>query len=50
MRCGPGGTSGIDNVPESLAVRYQWFLPWRYFGIGKKGDGEGGSGEGKNAA
>lgn len=35
MRCGPGGTHGIDNVPEKLAERYQWFLPWRYWQIGK---------------
>ncbi|MDR7032749.1 membrane protein insertion efficiency factor YidD [Mesorhizobium sp. BE184] len=35
MRCGPGGTHGIDNVPERLEGRYRWFLPWRYWGIGK---------------
>ncbi|WP_442583757.1 membrane protein insertion efficiency factor YidD [Mesorhizobium sp. ASY16-5R] len=39
-RCGPGGTSGIDNVPERLAAFYRWFMPWRYWAIGKKrGDG-----------
>ena len=31
MRCGPGGTHGIDNVPEQLSGRYHWFTPWRYF-------------------
>ena len=36
MRCGPGGTHGIDRVPEVLDARYKWFLPWRYWRIGKK--------------
>ena len=35
MRCGPGGTHGIDRVPETLAPRFRWF-PWRYWGIGRK--------------
>jgi uncharacterized protein len=30
MRCGPGGTHGIDNVPEALSTRLKWYLPWRY--------------------
>ena len=30
-RCGPGGTSGFDPVPESLEPRYRWWTPWRYF-------------------
>lgn len=30
-RCGPGGTSGFDPVPERLAPRYHWWMPWRYF-------------------
>lgn len=34
-RCGPGGTNGIDNVPERLEPRYRWFAPWRYWRIGK---------------
>lgn len=29
-RCGPGGTCGIDNVPERLSARGRWYLPWRY--------------------
>ena len=35
-RCGPGGTCGIDNVPERLLPRYVWFLPWRYREIGAR--------------
>jgi uncharacterized protein len=30
MRCGPGGTHGIDNVPESLAPGLKWYAPWRF--------------------
>ncbi len=36
MRCGPGGTHGIDNVPERLEPRYRWYTPWRYWRIGHK--------------
>lgn len=36
LRCGPGGTHGIDRVPDVLADRYVWFAPWRYWRIGKK--------------
>ena len=36
MRCGPGGTHGIDNVPERLEPRYVWFTPWRFWQVGKK--------------
>ena len=36
MRCGPGGTRGIDPVPEALAGDQHWFTPWRYWSIGKK--------------
>jgi putative membrane protein insertion efficiency factor len=35
-RCGPGGTHGIDNVPETLAAPYKWYLPWRYRRVGRK--------------
>lgn len=38
MRCGPGGTSGIDRVPQALQDRYRWFMPWRYWQIGRKND------------
>jgi uncharacterized protein len=30
-RCGPGGTSGFDPVPELLGARLHWWTPWRYF-------------------
>jgi putative membrane protein insertion efficiency factor len=30
-RCGPGGTSGFDPVPDELGQRYHWWTPWRYF-------------------
>lgn len=36
MRCGPGGTHGIDNVPERLDERHRWYMPWRYWRIGKR--------------
>ena len=36
VRCGPGGTHGLDPVPERLGRRYVWFMPWRYWGIGRK--------------
>ena len=41
LRCGPFGTHGIDRVPEALAGHYVWFMPWRYWRIGRKrGDPE----------
>ncbi|MBS3649647.1 membrane protein insertion efficiency factor YidD [Pseudaminobacter sp. 19-2017] len=36
MRCGPGGTHGIDNVPEQLSERHHWFTPWRYLCLEKR--------------
>lgn len=30
-RCGPGGTSDFDPVPERLEQRCHWWTPWRYF-------------------
>lgn len=36
LRCGPFGTHGIDRVPETLAARYVWFMPWRYWHIGRR--------------
>ena len=30
LRCQPFGTSGIDNVPATLAPGARWYLPWRY--------------------
>lgn len=38
-RCGPGGTHGIDNVPEALEPRHVWWAPWRYWGIGRRAAG-----------
>ncbi|MGB6118294.1 MAG: membrane protein insertion efficiency factor YidD [Mesorhizobium sp.] len=35
MRCGPWGTHGIDNVPETLRPRFVWYLPWRYWSLSK---------------
>jgi putative membrane protein insertion efficiency factor len=32
-RCGPGGTSGLDPVPETLPERNTWYRVWRYFRI-----------------
>jgi uncharacterized protein len=29
-RCGPGGTSGLDFVPEALPPQGAWYKPWRY--------------------
>ncbi|MCV3243559.1 membrane protein insertion efficiency factor YidD [Mesorhizobium sp. ZC-5] len=36
MRCGPGGTHGIDNVPERLGAPYAWYAPWRYWRVSAK--------------
>ncbi len=30
QRCGPGGASGYDPVPETLPDNARWYLPWRY--------------------
>ena len=30
-RCGPGGTWGIDPVPDTLAPTMRWFQPWSYW-------------------
>jgi uncharacterized protein len=35
MRCGPGGTHGIDNVPESLDARLKWYAPWRFWHLSR---------------
>jgi putative component of membrane protein insertase Oxa1/YidC/SpoIIIJ protein YidD len=35
-RCGPGGTSGFDPVPEKLERRFRWWTPWRYFRLESK--------------
>ncbi|MDM9622365.1 membrane protein insertion efficiency factor YidD [Rhizobium sp. S96] len=35
-RCGPGGTSGLDPVPETLGGSFHWWTPWRYLAFGRK--------------
>ncbi|TAU83730.1 membrane protein insertion efficiency factor YidD [Rhizobium leguminosarum] len=35
-RCGPGGTSGLDQVPEILGDSFRWWTPWRYLALGRK--------------
>ena len=30
LRCQPGGTAGIDKVPQHLPAEARWYLPWRY--------------------
>lgn len=34
-RCGPGGSWGLDPVPERLEARFRWYLPWRYWRVSK---------------
>jgi putative membrane protein insertion efficiency factor len=34
MRCGPGGTHGMDAVPERLPDGYRGFAPWRLWRVG----------------
>ncbi len=36
-RCGPGGTSGFDPVPERLQERQVWWKPWSFWR--KSGEG-----------
>ncbi len=36
MRCGPGGTHGIDNVPETLDACKTWWAPWRFRRVGRE--------------
>ena len=30
-RCGPGGTWGVDPVPDLLEPRTRWYKPWTYW-------------------
>jgi len=30
-RCGPGGSSGFDPVPETLEPTIRWWAPWRHW-------------------
>ncbi len=44
-RCGPGGTWGVDPVPEKLDPHVRWWAPWRYWQAGRKpSDSEGQAG------
>ena len=40
-RCGPGGTHGIDPVPEKLDDSQRWYAPWRCWRIAKHSISEG---------
>jgi uncharacterized protein len=35
MRCGPGGTWGVDPVPETLSPPLRWYAPWRFWRVGR---------------
>jgi len=35
-RCGPGGTSGLDTVPEVLDTGSRKFMPWALWRFGRK--------------
>lgn len=34
-RCGPGGTHGVDLVPERLEDDLRWWTPWRFWRLGR---------------
>lgn len=36
MRCGPGGTRGLDPVPDELEPRFKWWTPWRYWLVSRR--------------
>jgi len=38
VRCGPGGTHGIDGVPVMLGSRGSPWRPWRLWAFGRKAD------------
>ncbi|WP_457300162.1 membrane protein insertion efficiency factor YidD [Phyllobacterium sp. P5_D12] len=33
VRCGPGGTQGLDPVPTALDGRFVWYMPWRFWSL-----------------
>jgi putative membrane protein insertion efficiency factor len=35
-RCGPGGTHGVDLVPDTLPRDLHWWMPWRFRRVGLK--------------
>jgi uncharacterized protein len=36
MRCGPGGTHGVDLVPDRLDHDLVWWAPWRFWRLSRK--------------
>jgi putative membrane protein insertion efficiency factor len=38
-RCGPGGTHGVDLVPDTLPRDFHWWTPWRFRRVGLKAGG-----------
>jgi uncharacterized protein len=36
MRCGPGGTHGVDLVPDRLDEDQVWWAPWRLWRVSRK--------------
>lgn len=38
MRCGPGGTHGVDVVPDGFEDDQKWWAPWRLWRFGRKRD------------
>jgi uncharacterized protein len=36
VRCGPGGTHGVDLVPDRLDADLTWWSPWRLWRLGRK--------------
>ena len=35
VRCGPGGTWGLDPVPDEMEPSLKWYLPWGYWRVSK---------------
>ena len=38
-RCGPGGTWGVDPVPETMPPFVRWYAPWTYWPVGRQSHG-----------
>ena len=34
-RCGPGGSWGLDPVPDRLDSGLRWYAPWRYWRVSR---------------
>ncbi|WP_295806387.1 membrane protein insertion efficiency factor YidD [uncultured Nitratireductor sp.] len=39
VRCGPGGTHGVDPVPDKLDMDLKWWAPWRFWRVARQKDG-----------